>query len=189
MSHDLLQDTRLTALLNHIDHDLAAAVRRQGCSCGSALHQANYPRKPRGPQWVDADESWTTRLSFCCGREGCRRRSTPPSVRFLGRKVYVAVVVTLGCVTRGRRLSAHVRVLEETLRVSPATVRRWLAWWRQAFATTDLWVGLRGMFMPPPDEAKLPATLLAKFNGVAHEALISFLKFISPVTTRTVHAM
>lgn len=35
------------------------------------------------------------RLSFCCARPGCRRRVTPPSVRFLGRRLYVAAVVVL----------------------------------------------------------------------------------------------
>jgi hypothetical protein len=33
------------------------------------------------------------RLSLCCSQ--CRRRTTPPSVRFLGRRVYLAAVVVL----------------------------------------------------------------------------------------------
>jgi hypothetical protein len=35
------------------------------------------------------------RFSFCCDRDGCRNRATPPSVRFLGRKVYLGAVVML----------------------------------------------------------------------------------------------
>ena len=38
-------------------------------------------------------EAFGRRFSLCCGREGCRHRATPPSVRFLGRRVYVGAVV------------------------------------------------------------------------------------------------
>ncbi|HRZ54915.1 MAG TPA: hypothetical protein P5525_05600 [Candidatus Paceibacterota bacterium] len=38
---------------------------------------------------------WQVRFSLCCGKEGCRRRNTPPSVRFLGRWVYAGLVVIL----------------------------------------------------------------------------------------------
>jgi hypothetical protein len=43
--------------------------------------------------------------------------------------------------------------------------------------------------MPPPNESDLPASLLAAFKGGPSEALVSFLRFISPVTTASVHAM
>jgi hypothetical protein len=45
-----------------------------------------------------AAESFDRRFSLCCGREGCRRRATPPSVRFLGRRVYVGAVVIVASV-------------------------------------------------------------------------------------------
>jgi hypothetical protein len=35
------------------------------------------------------------RLSFRCAVDGCRARTTPPSLRFLGPKVYLATVVVL----------------------------------------------------------------------------------------------
>lgn len=54
------------------------------------MHRADYDRKPRG-----GPEHWSERHSFCCDQDGCRRRHTPPSVRFLGRKVYVGFVVVL----------------------------------------------------------------------------------------------
>jgi hypothetical protein len=85
MCHPLLGDARLFTVLLKIDFDLAAMARTQGCAqCGGPVHCANYPRKPRGgPAGLsDAD---CLRLSFCCAREGCRSRNTPPSVRFLGR--------------------------------------------------------------------------------------------------------
>lgn len=85
-----LADQQLFQLLEKVDSDLAKEARLQGCLfCGGKLHRADYDRKPRGgPQW-----DW--RHSFCCAKEDCRRRRTPPSVRFLGRKVYAALVVVL----------------------------------------------------------------------------------------------
>ena len=70
--------------------------RARGCpSCRGRLDRADYPRKPRGlpAQW---ESLFNRRFSVCCCREGCRRRLTPPSVRFLGRRVYVGAVVLLG---------------------------------------------------------------------------------------------
>jgi hypothetical protein len=70
-------------------------VQLVGCAvCGGKLHVAHYPRKPRGIRG-SLDGSVKTRLSFCCATDGCRRRCTPPSVRFLGRKVYLGAVVIL----------------------------------------------------------------------------------------------
>jgi hypothetical protein len=85
----VLQDVRFHELLLRFDQDLAAAVRAGGCaSCQAVLHSARYARKPRGvpeglgPQYCQC-------LSLCCARDGCRQRATPPSLRFLGRKVYL----------------------------------------------------------------------------------------------------
>ena len=94
MCHAFLADTNFYQLLTRIDESIAEEVRAGGCDCGGALHSARYPRKPRGVRGV-LDESYQSRLSFCCAADGCRRRSTPPSVRFLGRKVYLGVIVVL----------------------------------------------------------------------------------------------
>ena len=42
-------------------------------------------RKPHGGP-ADLSETFSLRHSLCCGREGCRRRTLPPSVLFLGRR-------------------------------------------------------------------------------------------------------
>ncbi len=71
----------------------AERVKAAGCPhCGGVLHCGNYQRKPRGIvgealRLLGLD--W--RISFCCSNEECRKRSTPKSVRFLGRKVYLGV--------------------------------------------------------------------------------------------------
>jgi hypothetical protein len=48
-------------------------------------------------------EALSRRTSFCCHRDGCRERATPPSVVFLGRRVYAGAAVVLG-VARARDL-------------------------------------------------------------------------------------
>ena len=79
------QHPNLFRFLSAIDEDLAAKSRVQGCGfCGGVLHSARYPRKPRGGPMQAQASSLTTRQSFCCER--CRRRTTPASVRFLGRR-------------------------------------------------------------------------------------------------------
>ena len=82
-----LATARFWSFLLAVDQDLAEETRKKACPCGGRLHSANYPRKPRGTP-VQLPERECLRLSFCCDRDGCRKRVTPPSVRFLGPKVY-----------------------------------------------------------------------------------------------------
>ena len=73
-----LSDGRLYAVLQYCDEDLAAERRARGCAhCGAALHAAHYPRKPRGVPRALIPE-YGRRLSFCCARQDCRSRATPP---------------------------------------------------------------------------------------------------------------
>ena len=114
--HAFLTDTSFYQLLTRIDESIAEEVRARGCDCGGVLHSARYPRKPRGVRSA-LDESYDSRLSFCCARDGCRRRSTPPSVRFLGRKVYLGVIVVLLTVLHHGLTEARCRRLREALDV------------------------------------------------------------------------
>ena len=77
MCHAFLTDANFYQLLFQIDGWIAEEVRARGCDCGGQLHSACYPRKPRGIRSA-LDESYQSRLSFCCAQDGCRRRSTPP---------------------------------------------------------------------------------------------------------------
>src|SRR5512137_137825 len=102
MDHRLLQQASFWTVLFSIDQELAATACQAGCSCGGRLHRADFPRKPRGGP-ADLPPEYGYRLSFCCNREGCRKRVTPPSVRFLGRKVYFAAVIILVAAMRQRQ--------------------------------------------------------------------------------------
>lgn len=183
MCHAFLNDSRFYRLLFRIDQDLAAQVRAGGCCCGGVLHSARYPRKPRGIR-SSLDESYATRLSFCCAAEGCRRRSTPPSVRFLGRKVYLgAMVILVSALEHG--LSPRRRQwLIETLDIWPQTISRWRRWWREVFPGGRCWRAQRGNFLPPVECCQLPGALLGRLTGKdLEERLCHLLGLLMPETT------
>ncbi len=181
MCHALLGDARLYEQLLRFDEDLAERVRAGGCPCGGRLHSARYPRKPRGGP-VDLT-GYDHRMSFCCDREGCRKRMTPPSLRFLGRRVYLgAVVVLVSAMMRGLT-SWRVAKLCALVGADRRTLERWRRWWREAFPRTALWTDARARFMPLVTEAELPASLLERFEDERRVQLIGVLKLLLPLTT------
>lgn len=172
-------------MLPRIDDDLAAKTREAGCPyCDGRLDVADYPRAPRGAA-EGLDASWDSRRSFCCAVEGCRRRSTPPSVRFLGRKVYVGAVVVLATALQRGPSKKSVTALSSLLGITRRTLVRWRRWWSATFATSRFWTSLRGRFAPAVDEAAMPASLLQRMPGIADaERLIALLRVLAPVTAR-----
>ena len=178
MCHAVLQDPAFFRFLTRIDEELAAATRLGGCRfCAGPLHVANYPRKPRGcPAGVR--EAYSRRLSFTCGR--CDRRATSPSVRFAGRRVYLAVVLLLVSPPG----SASAQGLCEWLRIPPVTLQRWRQWWSEGFAATAFWQSVRDRFMPPVTIGRLPQSLLERFaaGGSKGDRLVQALRFIAPLS-------
>jgi hypothetical protein len=136
--------------LTRIDEEFAATTRLGRCpGCQGPLHVADYPRKPRGcPAAVREDYSW--RLSFTCGR--CETRSTSPSVRFAGRRVYLAMVLMLSSPPGG----ASGQTLCDLFSVPTRTLKRWRRWWREDFLRTSFWQSVRERLMPPVVIAQLP---------------------------------
>ena len=181
--HAFLTDAKFYQLLTRIDESIAEEVRARGCCCGGVLHSARYPRKPRGLRSA-LDESYESRLSFCCSQDGCRRRSTPASVRFLGRQVYLGVIVVLITALHHGLSEQRRRRLIEELNVPSQTLWRWRRWWRERFVATRCWRALAGEFIPPIATHSLPASLLERLTGVGlSERLAQLLMAISPVTT------
>ena len=178
MFHTLPEDPSFFALLLKIDQDQANLTRAAGCACGGRLDQDNYPRKPRGclPEFAS---SFGFRLSFCC--DSCRTRTTPSSVRFLGRRVYLAMVMVLGS-SRHAGSNPGASVLAKGLDVPVRTLERWRVWWVQAFVRTPLWLVGRSAFMPPVDAERLPTSLLERFIGDAATRLNGLLRFVRPLT-------
>lgn len=185
MCLNVFGDSRLYVLLLKCDRDLAAIARASGCSCGGALHSARYGRKPRG--WVVAQpDGYDRRDSFCCAEDGCRKRTTPPSLRFLGPKVYLAAIVTLVTALRHGATVRRITELRRKIGVHRRTVARWMTWWREIFTATPFWRVARALLMPPVSSAELPSSLLERFADEDESArLLRFLDFIKPVTTRS----
>ena len=134
-------------------------------------------------------DDYSSRLSFCCA--ACRTRSTPLSVRFLGRRVYLALAVVLvsawrtGSPATGVHLGAELGV---ELGVARQTMQRWQAWWTEQFPLTPLWRATCARFMPSVDVLGFPGTLLERFTGSAENSLMRLLVFLSPVTLRSAGA-
>ena len=182
MSLAVLQDRRFYEFLIEIDRDLAAEATQCGCRyCGATLHSARYRRKPRGGP-TELSPEYAVRFSFCCSADGCRRRHTPPSVRFLGSKVFVGVAVVLITAMRQGPTPKGRQELSRMFQVSPRTLSRWRTWWREIFPQTDFWRRARSRFLPTVPEDGLPGHLLDRFQGrTLFERCLLMLKFLSSI--------
>lgn len=183
MWQKLLRESSFFILLLAFDRDFAEEYRRKGCGeCGGRLHRSAYSRKPRGGP-PELPEDYAIRESFCCGEEGCRRRLTPPSLRFLGRRVYLGAVVVLVSAMVHGVTAKRASLMHELCGVSVRTLRRWRKWWREQFVRTRLWRELRGRFVNRVDESSLPASLLEQIHGGAEgERARRALRLLLPLT-------
>lgn len=187
MCQAFLEDVKFYQLLFKIDQDIAQQVQQAGCHCDGTLHSARYPRKPRGLLLPRTDQDcW--RISFCCNRDGCRCRTTPPSVRFLGRKLYLGVgVVLITALHHGLTAARRQRLIEQ-FQVSPQTLARWRQWWLEIFPASRCWQAEAGCFIPPIDTTQLPDALLARLQAPDLAARVrKLLLLLAPITTTSSH--
>ena len=181
MYHPLLTDARLHDSLLDLDRLIAEQVRQEQCRlCRGNLHQSHFARKPRGvPEGTHLD--YSIRFSYCCGTEGCRKRFTPPSMRFLSRKVYSSVVIILIFLlkpeTDESRLETINTLLGTTLSVE--TLRRWRHFWTKDLPQTHTW---KRLAFSSTQAQNLPVSLLMLFEQVGEQAFIMGLKLILPLT-------
>ena len=135
----------------------------------------------RLPAQAALRSGYERRFSFCCAEDGCRKRVTPASLRFLGRRVYLGLIVVLVAALRHGPSPTRVRKLRELTGVSRRTVERWCRWWRNRFVETPFWQMARAEFAEPVAEATLPSSLLERFAGDHQERLHALLRFLSPL--------
>lgn len=182
MYQELLANATFHEQLLAFDRDLAAQARAAGCpDCGGMLHSANYRRKPRGRPMALGEEH-ARRFSFCCAVDGCRDRTTPASLRFLGRKVYLATIVTVISAMRDGLTERRLDTLSAAVGVDRRTVARWRRWWLGAFTATPFWRAKSADLMPPVETRLLPASLLERFAGDLEAQLVGLLRFLGPIT-------
>ena len=183
MYHDLPRNARLWSFLLLIDQDLAEAIRKNGCSCGGRLHCANYVRKPRGTP-TQLPERQRLRLSFCCDRDGCRKRATPRSVRFLGRTVYLGAVVILISAMRQGPTPRRVRELSARFGADRRTIARWQVFWREHLPQTPFWKVAHARLTPVVEIATLPYSLVDTFlrGSPPNTGWARLLRFLASIT-------
>lgn len=189
MWHETCLEGAVFAALVVIDQSFADAARALGCpTCGGALHTRNFQRKPRGGLMAAAGEKYCRRHGLCCSREGCRRSTLPPSVRFLGRRVYLEVAVLLSCL---QALISGMGDGMPIVGVPVKTVRRWLSWWTSTFPLSPAWQWMCGRLMPPVDQTQLPRSFLQRVaEGLGDEpdvgeVLTVAARWLAPLTTRS----
>ena len=172
------------ATLEAIDRKIAGEVGASRCRrCGGPLHRGDYDRKPRGAVFAPEGETFVVRFSFCCGAEGCRKRATPPSLRFLGRRVYLgAVVLVASVLAQALTQAAEIRTATG---VPARTVRRWLDWWRGGFLSTAVFVALRARLVGLAVD-QIPAAILTALPGAIEEQVRAMLRLLCPLSTTSV---
>ena len=184
MCHTSLLDSKFVEFLVRTDEKMAEEMRAAGCArCGSALHLNSFPRKPRGmpPEWT---EHFTYRLSFDCSV--CSKRHTPPSVRFLEHRVYLAFAVVLSCAVRTGLTDFREKMLLKWIQAPGQTIKRWCIWWRESFAKSAFFKTERGRFKPQIENATLPTSLLLCFEAAdLASRLRGLLRFLAPLSKGT----
>jgi hypothetical protein len=172
-------------VLTTIDERIVKKAAAEGCvHCGGPLHRGDYPRKPRGGAIGALGAAFDSRFSLCCGREGCRKRATPPSVRFLGRRVYVGAAIVIASA-----LAVLVTTAAEIRRktgIAARTVRRWRAWWRGPFTKTAAFVAICARLVPAPTRSEMPHSILVRLRGSLSARVDKTLALLAPVTTSSV---
>jgi hypothetical protein len=170
--------------LTAIDAAILDRAAKEACRfCGGRLHRGDYARKPRGGLVAVAAETFARRFSLCCGREGCRCRATPPSVRFLGRRVYVGAIVIVASVVA--LVQAIASAATRATGVPAQTTRRWLRWWRGPFVETPVFVEISGRLVPAVERRSLPTSILERLLGPATARVQNLLAWLAPITTTT----
>lgn len=156
-------------ILRDFDHELFLALKALRCAhCGGKLDTSNYPRKPRG-----LGEFETLRYSLCCRNDGCRHRVTPPSLRFLGKKVYSAWVVIL---------FEFVDKLGLSCEIARRTLGRWRNFWNERLARAREHPFMRwARSLLPPDmpDSSLPSAFLDVFKFPDKESWVPILRFFT----------
>jgi hypothetical protein len=190
MSHNFLINANFHSFLDLMEQDLANQTQQRGCpKCGRKLHQANYPRSPVGILARFRDY-YKERLSFCCSK--CRKRMTPPSVKFFGRRWYAAplfiLISALACGISEYRLAQVKRHFG--INVTESSWKRWRRWWRELFVATTFWQQAKGLVPSVLEINKtFPRALLTVFQGTLAQKTCFLLKFLSPLTQGVSHSI
>ena len=170
-------------LFERVDKEKAEETCAGGCQvpdCNGVLHRSDYERKPRG---FGAKNETVKRVSYCCNQEDCRKRHTPPSLRFFGRKFYDGIIIVLlTAMTHGvnARRAAELR---RKLGIEKKTLNRWRKWWLENFNQSAFWREVKGNFPNGIDQKIMPLSLADAFEVTSKKTgLLKLMEFLSPIS-------
>lgn len=181
MSHISLPGASLYRFIQQIDLDIVKSAQACPClHCGGRLDRADYNRKPRGVSLGLDDD--LRRYSLCCRQDGCRKRLTCQSLRFMGRKVFLGFFILFASSLPKRVEGPSVHRISNELSVSPQTLSRWLSYWKEDFSKTSFWRREQGLFMPPLAQDNHAAILISRFSSETVDPIpwSTLLKFLAP---------
>jgi hypothetical protein len=108
---------------------------------------------------------------------------TPPSVRFLGRKVYLGAIVVLIAAMRQGPTPRRVRELSRLIGADRTTIARWQVFWQEHFPQTTFWKVARARLVPIFEIVAYPRSIVEAFVGIdLREGWGNLLRFLSPIT-------
>lgn len=167
--HLLPQDGAFFQQLRDLDKKFFQGAKKESCPwCKGRLDTANFHRKTRG-MGTDSE----IRYSLCCRRPGCRKRLTPKSLRFFGRRVYWAGVFILAV--------DFLKELGMVGKIARQTIARWIAWWKEHLgAEAPFGKVLRGRVPPGTSIPLSPGPLLGLWNMSDSDSWLPVLEFFTP---------
>src|SRR5262249_37626671 len=139
--------------------------------------------KPRGALIALAGGAVARRGSLCCGREGCRKRATPPAVRFLGRRGYLGAGGVLARI--GALPPPSAAAIRRQTGVPARTTRRWLGWWQGPFLDTEVFVTICARLIGV-EVGQVPASIVDRLAGTGTQRVQTMLEWLAPLTTGSV---
>jgi len=191
MYQNFLYNSTFHALLDTIDQEFTNKAKQEGCPyCGGQLNIADYPRSTFGVP-AQFRSMYDERYSLCC--DTCRRRITPPSVRFFGRRWFPAPLLLLISLLSKGASSRRCALVKQHfgIAVSLSTWKRWRRWWNTVFPTTLFWQQSKGLLVSTLQavHSHYPRILLDLLQGKLTEKMCLLLQFLAPLTASNLRAV
>lgn len=184
MIPELAQKSPLYSFLFKLDVELYEQTKQAGCPhCEDGrLDDGFYERHPKGGP-DDLPDELRERRSLCCAKQGCRKRTLPPSCLYLGRKLYwkAVILVVLAC-RQKRENSWTYEKLQARFGVSRSTIWRWANYFEEFFSESDEWKKRRGYVVEQIDRDSIPGAVWEIFREVyddLEEAMGKMVQFLS----------
>jgi hypothetical protein len=157
--HSILTDPSFPSFLAKIDAEIAELFRDQGCNCGGKLHRSNFLRSLGFGLTEESDKAARVRYSFSCAEDGCRKRMTPPSLRFIHGKWFLSVVIIFMSALQHGLTGERRAELIRHLGVSNQMINRWRKWWQETFVKSAMWRTWRSRCVVESGDAVVDALL------------------------------